>query len=106
MVPEGFSLVAALLPPLWFLRHGMWLVLVLYLALAVLAAVLLPGALRPYAGWAPTGWRGCTRRTCGAGRWRGAACRPPPWCWARMRNRPCCARSPRGRPWRGPRQGP
>lgn len=55
LVPEGFSLVAALLPPLWFLRHGMWLVLVLYLALAVLAALLLPGALRPYA-WLGAHW--------------------------------------------------
>lgn len=55
LVPEGFSLAAALLPPLWFLRHGLWLVLVLYLALSVLAALLLPEALRPYA-WFGAHW--------------------------------------------------
>ncbi|PHK95095.1 hypothetical protein CR162_10125 [Pseudoroseomonas rhizosphaerae] len=55
LVPEGFSLAAALLPPLWFLRHGLWLVLVLYLALSVLAALLLPEALRPYA-WLGAHW--------------------------------------------------
>jgi len=48
LVPEGFSLLAALIPVLWFLLHRMWLVLVLYLALVVLAAVLLPSGLRLY----------------------------------------------------------
>lgn len=48
LVPEGFSLLAALFPALWFLLHRMWLVLVTYLALAVLTAVLLPSAVTPY----------------------------------------------------------
>ncbi|MBI0434795.1 DUF2628 domain-containing protein [Roseomonas sp. KE0001] len=48
LVPEGFSWLAALLPPLWFLMHRLWLVLLLWLALAVLAAVLLPAAVTPY----------------------------------------------------------
>ncbi|MXP62940.1 DUF2628 domain-containing protein [Roseomonas sp. M0104] len=52
LVPERFSLLAALLPPLWFLLHRMWLVLVVYLALAILAAVLLPAGTGLYAGLA------------------------------------------------------
>lgn len=48
LVPEGFSWLAALLPPLWFLMHRLWLVLLLWLALAVLAVVLLPPAVTPY----------------------------------------------------------
>ncbi|MCQ4160924.1 DUF2628 domain-containing protein [Roseomonas sp. GC11] len=49
VVPEGFSPAAALLPGLWLLWHRQWLALVLYLALAVLAALLLPA---PALGWA------------------------------------------------------
>lgn len=52
LVPERFSLLAALLPPLWFLLHRMWLVLVIYLALAILAAVLLPAGIGFYVGLA------------------------------------------------------
>lgn len=52
LVPERFSLLAALLPALWFLMHRMWLVLVIYLAVTVLAAVLLPAELGLYAGLA------------------------------------------------------
>lgn len=52
LVPEGFSLLAALVPALWFLAHRMWLALVIYLALAVLAAVLLPEGAGLYAGLA------------------------------------------------------
>lgn len=48
LVPEGFSLLAALLPALWFLAQRMWLVLVLYLALVVLAGLLLPAVLLPW----------------------------------------------------------
>jgi len=50
LVPEGFSLLAALVPVLWFPLHRMWLVLVLYLALVVLAVVLLPVELGLYLG--------------------------------------------------------
>ncbi|WP_200845321.1 DUF2628 domain-containing protein [Roseomonas sp. 18066] len=46
LVPEGFSLAAFLFGPLWLLRHGQWLALVLWLALSVLLALLLPEALR------------------------------------------------------------
>ncbi|MDJ0389285.1 DUF2628 domain-containing protein [Roseomonas sp. E05] len=52
LVPERFSLLAALFPALWFLMHRMWLVLVIYLALAVLAAVLLPAGTGFYVGLA------------------------------------------------------
>ncbi|HWX48298.1 MAG TPA: DUF2628 domain-containing protein [Roseomonas sp.] len=52
LVPEGFSLLAALVPALWFLLHRMWLALVIYLALAVLAAVLLPEGVGLYVGLA------------------------------------------------------
>jgi hypothetical protein len=48
LVPEGFSLIAFLLPPLWFLFHRLWLALVIWIALSVLAAFLLPGAVLPY----------------------------------------------------------
>jgi hypothetical protein len=48
LVPEGFSIVACLLPPLWFLLHRLWLALVIWLALSILAAFLLPGGLLPY----------------------------------------------------------
>jgi hypothetical protein len=48
LVPEGFSVTAAILPGLWFLLHRMWIVFVLYLALAVLAALLLPAPLLPW----------------------------------------------------------
>lgn len=48
LVPEGFSLFAAVLPPVWLLWHRQWLALVLYVALAVLAGLLLPAAV---SGW-------------------------------------------------------
>jgi hypothetical protein len=44
LVPEGFSLLAALLPPVWLLLHRQWLALAIWLPLAVLAALLLPAA--------------------------------------------------------------
>ncbi len=47
LVPEGFSLFAALLPPLWLLRHRQWLALVIFLSLAVPLWLLLPLALLP-----------------------------------------------------------
>ena len=47
LVPEGFSLPAALAPMLWLLWHRLWLALVLYLALAVLAGLLLPAPYGP-----------------------------------------------------------
>ena len=46
LVPEGFSLGAFLVGPLWLLRHGQWLALLLWLAVAVVLALLLPEALR------------------------------------------------------------
>ncbi|MBO1075143.1 DUF2628 domain-containing protein [Roseomonas marmotae] len=49
LVPEGFSLLAALLPPVWFLAHRLWLPLAIYIALSILAAFLLPGDVLPYA---------------------------------------------------------
>jgi hypothetical protein len=52
LVPEGFSILAALVPPLWFLAHRLWLVLALYVALAVLMAFLLPGPVLPFASLA------------------------------------------------------
>jgi hypothetical protein len=49
LVPEGFSLIAALVPPLWFLAHRLWLVLAIYVALVALAGFLLPGRVLPIA---------------------------------------------------------
>ncbi|ONG53200.1 hypothetical protein BKE38_13015 [Pseudoroseomonas deserti] len=46
LVPEGFSFSAFLFGPLWLLRHGQWLAVLLWLAVAVLLALLLPEALR------------------------------------------------------------
>jgi len=48
LVPEGFAFLAFLLPPLWFLFHRLWLALVIWVALSVLAAFLLPAAVLPY----------------------------------------------------------
>jgi hypothetical protein len=48
VVPEGFSLFAALLPAPWFLLHRLWLPLVLYIAFNVLAAYTLPGPVLPF----------------------------------------------------------
>ena len=45
LVPEGFSLLAALLPPVWLLLHRQWLALVAFLAVAALMSVLLPPAV-------------------------------------------------------------
>lgn len=45
VVPEGFSLTAALLPGPWLLAQGLWLPFVLVTALYVLALALLPGAV-------------------------------------------------------------
>ncbi len=45
LVPEGFSLLAALFPGFWFLAHRLWLPLGLYLALSVIAAFGLPGGV-------------------------------------------------------------
>lgn len=47
LVPEGFSLAAALLPPLWLAAHRQWLALALYLPPALLAAVLSPSIALP-----------------------------------------------------------
>jgi hypothetical protein len=49
LVPEGFSLFAALLPPVWLLLHRQWLALVIYLAVAVLMTLLLPSAVQAVA---------------------------------------------------------
>lgn len=48
VVPEGFSLFAALLPGLWFLAHRLWLPLLLYIALSVLAAYTVPASILPF----------------------------------------------------------
>jgi hypothetical protein len=48
LVPEGFAFLAFLLPPLWFLFHRLWLALLIWVALSVLAAFLLPAAVLPY----------------------------------------------------------
>lgn len=48
LVPEGFSLLAALLPAPWFLVHRLWLPLVLYIAFNVLAAYSLPAPVLPF----------------------------------------------------------
>jgi hypothetical protein len=45
LVPEGFSLLAALLPPVWFLLHRQWLALLAFLVVAALMIVLLPPAV-------------------------------------------------------------
>jgi hypothetical protein len=50
LVPEGFSFWAFLLPPLWFLVHRLWLALVIWVALSVLAVFQLPGTVLPYVG--------------------------------------------------------
>lgn len=48
LVPEAFAGGALLLPTLWFLSHCMWIVAVIWTALWVLAAALLPDlALAP-----------------------------------------------------------
>jgi hypothetical protein len=48
VVPEGFSLIAALLPGPWMLVHRLWLPLVLYIAFNVLAAYALPAPMLPF----------------------------------------------------------
>lgn len=48
LVPEGFAWGALLFGPLWLLAHRLWIPLLLWLALAVLAALLLPEMLRPW----------------------------------------------------------
>jgi hypothetical protein len=45
LVPEGFSLLAALLPPVWLLLHRQWLALLGFLVLAALMALLPPTML-------------------------------------------------------------
>jgi hypothetical protein len=45
LVPEGFSLTAALLPGPWLLAQGLWLPFVLVTALYVLALAWLPGSV-------------------------------------------------------------
>lgn len=52
LVREGFSWLAFLFSGLWFLAHGMWLVLALYLAGTLLLMALLPGSLAPWAALA------------------------------------------------------
>ncbi|MCK8787295.1 DUF2628 domain-containing protein [Roseomonas sp. NAR14] len=53
LVPERFTWLAALFPPLWLLAHALWLPLLGYLALAgaigILGALLVP-AILPWAG--------------------------------------------------------
>jgi hypothetical protein len=48
----GFAWLAFLFAGLWFLVNRMWLVFVLYLALAVLLGVLLPDRIAPWAAFA------------------------------------------------------
>jgi len=48
----GFAWLAFLFAGLWFLLHRMWLVFVIYLALAVLIGVLLPERIAPWVGFA------------------------------------------------------
>jgi hypothetical protein len=48
LVPEGFSLVAALAPAVWMLWHRLWIALALLVALSVLGAWLLPSAIFPW----------------------------------------------------------
>ncbi|WP_377044171.1 DUF2628 domain-containing protein [Roseomonas elaeocarpi] len=53
LVPEGFSWAAFLFGPFWFLFRGLWLALLIWLAVAVLLAALRSAvpALGPYAPW-------------------------------------------------------
>jgi len=51
-VPERFSWFAALLPPLFALRHGLWLVLVVWVALLAILIVLAPIIGEDTAFWA------------------------------------------------------
>lgn len=48
LVREGFSWVALVAPLPWFLWQRMWLVAALWTAAAVIAALLLPGAVLPW----------------------------------------------------------
>ncbi|WBV43251.1 DUF2628 domain-containing protein [Pseudoroseomonas cervicalis] len=48
LVPEGFAWGALLFGPLWLLAQRLWIPLLLWLALAVAAALLLPEPLRPW----------------------------------------------------------
>lgn len=52
LLREAFSWAAFLFAPLWFLWHRMWLVLVIYLAVTVLIAMLLPEQAALYAAFA------------------------------------------------------
>jgi hypothetical protein len=49
LVPEGFSWAALLLPLPWLLWQRLWLVAVLWTAGALVAALLLPAAVLPWA---------------------------------------------------------
>jgi hypothetical protein len=49
-VRDGFSLMAALLGPVWMVAHGLWLVLLVYLLIAI--AVGAAGVAGLGAGWA------------------------------------------------------
>ncbi|MCI0756631.1 DUF2628 domain-containing protein [Teichococcus vastitatis] len=42
LIPERFSLLAALLPPLWFLLHRLWWPLLAYLVFSLALAMLAP----------------------------------------------------------------
>jgi hypothetical protein len=52
LVREGFSWLAFLFSGLWFLAHGMWLVLAIYIAGTLLLMALLPEAVAPWAALA------------------------------------------------------
>jgi hypothetical protein len=52
LLREAFSWTAFLFGALWFLWHRMWLVLLIYLAVAALIAALLPERVAPYAAFA------------------------------------------------------
>jgi hypothetical protein len=52
LLREAFSWTAFLFGALWFLWHRMWLVLLIYLAIAVLIGALLPEGVAPYAVFA------------------------------------------------------
>ena len=67
-IPEHFSWLAALLPPVYFLRHGLWIALLAFaIVVAALvfgagligddAAVLLYGLLALWLGFAASGLR-------------------------------------------------
>ena len=47
LVPDGFSLFALVLPPLWAIWHGLWLVLLGMVAVAFLAGLYSPLAVSP-----------------------------------------------------------